>query len=300
MIRSSSSTARRGFIALRRGLALTACAPLLLAACAGRVDSGPPSAAQLLKQRPYQLRVPASYSASTPAPLLIGLHGFGGTGDQFESWWQLAPVAGARGVLYVAADGRPNANGDQGWNAVPNSTLPPYDVLYLGALIDDVAAHYNVDPKRVFVAGHSNGAVMAHRLACDLAPRIAAIVSLAGQVPLVTSQCNPTDLVSVVEVHGDRDEVIAYDGSNGPSAHDTVSSWADRNGCTGKLAATGAMLDVDADLPGAETRVETYAGCPAGASVELWTIHGGPHHPNLVQPGWGEMVIGWLLAHPKR
>jgi polyhydroxybutyrate depolymerase len=44
-------------------------------------------------------------------------------------------------------------------------------VAYLGAVIDDVAAHYTVDPKRFFVIGHSNGGFMAHRLACEIGGR---------------------------------------------------------------------------------------------------------------------------------
>jgi polyhydroxybutyrate depolymerase len=270
-----------------------------LACGGGQQQSGPPTAAQLLKQRPYHLHVAPSYSATTAAPLLLGLHGYGSTAPLFESWWQLTPATDAHGMLYVALDGQVDRNGNQAWNAVPNSTLPPYDVAYVRAVIDDVSGKYNVDQKRIYVVGHSEGAFMAHRLACDVSDRIAAIVSYAGQAPLVDSLCHPAVPVSVVEVHGDHDSVILYDGSNGPSAHDTVGSWADRDGCTGKLAPTGQTLDIDADIAGAETKVEAYSGCPAGLAVELWTVQGSDHHPNLVEPQWAQTVTTWLLAHPK-
>ncbi len=282
---------------MRRSAALALLA--LATACGAHQYDGPPTPAQILKQRPYHLFVPSHYSGATPAPLILGLHGYGSSSAEFEDWWKLTAACEAHGVLYTSLDGQPDRDGNQRWNAVPNSTLAPYDDLYLSSVIDDISAKYSVDKARVFVVGHSTGAFMAHRAACDLSPRLAAILSYAGQVPSADSLCHPTTKVSVVEVHGDRDDVILYDGSNGPSAHDTVASWADRAGCTGKLAATGTKLDVDADLAGAETRVDGYTGCPAGIGVELWTVVGGSHAANLVEPQWAETVVGWLLAHPK-
>ena len=62
------------------------------------------------------------------------------------------------------------------------SSIPTFDVLYLTAIIHDLEAKYAIDHGRVFVAGHSQGAEMAHRMACDASADVAAIVSLAGQV----------------------------------------------------------------------------------------------------------------------
>jgi hypothetical protein len=71
------------------------------------------------------------------------------------------------------------------------------------------------------------------------------------------------------------------------------------NGCTGALAPTGQTLDLVADLPGSETTVEGYAGCPSGIDAQLWLVHGGIHIPTLNQPGWGETVWAFLSAHPR-
>jgi polyhydroxybutyrate depolymerase len=272
--------------------ALLACA----AACGGQQQSGPPTPAQILKQRPYTLRAPPNLSTTTPAPLVIGLHGYGGTSDGFEAEWQLAPAAGDKGVLYVALDGMTDRDGYQRWNAVPLNTLSPYDVLYVSSVIDDVASKYAVDPKRVYAVGFSMGAFMAYRLGCELSSKIAAVVSLSGQSPTADSLCPTSKPVSVLEVHGDHDSDVLYDGSNGASSRDVVESWGERDGCTGKLEATGQTLDIEADLPGAETTVAKVAGCPAGLSAELWTIRGGEHHPNLAA-GWNTLVLDWVLAH---
>jgi poly(3-hydroxybutyrate) depolymerase len=117
-------------------------------------------------------------------------------------------------------------------------------------------------------------------------------------------KCEPTGTVSVAEIHGDADMTIAYDGGatmegTYPAAPTTVSDWAMRNGCTGAVAASGQTYDIDSTLPGNETQVQAYGGCPAGIDVQLWTIHGGGHIPTLNQPQWGETVWGFLSAHPK-
>jgi polyhydroxybutyrate depolymerase len=145
---------------------------------------------------------------------------------------------------------------------------------------------------------------MAHRLACDRASEVAAIVALAGDNYLDATKCNPSEHVAVLQVHGDADMTILYGGGSTvsgqyTSAHASVATWAEKNGCTGALAPTGTMLDLDSTIPGNETKVETYGGCPAGVDVALWTIQGGPHVPTFAQPNWGDDVWGFFAAHPK-
>jgi poly(3-hydroxybutyrate) depolymerase len=107
-------------------------------------------------------------------------------------------------------------------------------------------------------------------------------------------------------VHGDQDAIISYEGgifgtmpAHYPSAHQTVAQGASANGCSGALTDTMMPLDVDTGLPGSETRVERYQGCPAAGAVELWTIQGGVHYPSL-SSSWASMMYGFLSAHPKQ
>jgi len=157
-----------------------------------------------------------------------------------------------------------------------------------------------VDPRRVYVLGHSNGAFMAHRLACDRAGRVRAIVALNGAGPSDPSSCRPEAPVGVLEVHGDADDLILYEGgttSRGaayPSAEDTVRGWAERNGCAGGLV-DGPSKDLDTSLDGAETRARAMTGCPAGGSVDLWTMQGGVHIPSL-GASWAAEVWAYLSA----
>ena len=264
-------------------------------------------AASIIAARPYKLHVPTGVTPTTLAPLLVMFHGFSVTGAVEESYMRIAPVAEAHGFLYAYGDGTSDKDGNPFWNATDGCCnlygSPVDDVAYFDAIVDDVSAKYNVDKKRIYVLGHSNGGFMAHRLACERSSRIAGIAALAGDNYLDPTKCKPSEHVAILQVHGDADQTILYPGgstSQGPypSAHASVASWAQKNGCTGALGGT-ATLDLDANLAGNETKAETYAGCPAGVDVALWTIQGGMHAPAFLRPAWGENVWTFLSAHQK-
>ena len=173
---------------------------------------------------------------------------------------------------------------------------------YLTAILDDAAIKVRVDPKRVYFVGHSNGGFMSHRMACDKSERVAAIVSLAGANWKTLSKCNPTDKVSVLQVHGTLDNTIAYNGGSNfgfvyPSANETVQGWATKNGCTGAIASLPGTLNIDTNVLGAETTKAAFT-CANGGAAELWTMTGGGHIPGL-DAVWGTEVWNFLSAHPK-
>ena len=257
--------------------------------------------------RPFELVVPSSYNANSPAPLLIVLHGYTGNASSMRAYFSLDAATEARGVLTVYADGTKDGSGQPFWNATnaccnfSSSTVD--DAAYLLKIIDDVSASHSVDPKRVYFAGHSNGGFMSYRMACEYAGRIAAVVSLAGSTYNDAGVCKPSAPVSVAQVHGTSDSVISYTGGailarEYPSAEKTVSSWASYNACEETLTPTGKSLDLDAVIEGAETSVAKFANCASGSAVELWTIGNGGHTPKLAAD-FGTNVIDFLLAHPK-
>jgi len=278
------------------------------------VDASSYDASAIVAARPYTAHVPPSYDPAKPTPLVLMFHGASVTGDVEESYLRFAAASDAHGFLYAYGTGTVDKDGNPFWNATDaccnfyGSTVD--DVTYVDAMIDDMVAKYNVDKKRVYLVGHSNGGFLAHRYACDRAPRVAAIAALAGDNWADASKCNPTTHVSVVQIHGDMDETIHYDGGTTmsvsgatggayPSAHASVATWAAKNACTGALAATGMTLDLDANLTGNETKVETYGGCPSGYDVALWTIQGGMHAPAITRPGFVDAVWIFLAAHPR-
>ncbi|MGD0527960.1 MAG: PHB depolymerase family esterase [Polyangiaceae bacterium] len=272
------------------------------------VEASTLDAAGIVAARPYTLHVPTGYVAGSPTPLVVMFHGYGVTGATQEAYFQLTNASDEHTYLYAYGDGTLDQTNSWFWNATDACCdlydVPVDDVQWFDAVVQDISSKYTVDPKRIFVVGHSNGGFMSHRLACDRSSTVAAIFSLAGAQWDDLSHCEPTDKVSVVEIHGNADTTIDYDGgmtSEGtyPGAPTTVADWATRNGCTGPLAPNGQTYTIDTTLPPNQTVVQTYGGCPTGIDVELWTINGGTHIPTLNQPAWGEYVWGFLSAHPK-
>lgn len=285
---------------------------------AGHGGAGGQAAAHACKEttfggdRPVKLHVPASYQCGSSAPLLFMLHGYTSTGDIEEFYFNLTAASDAKGFLYAHPEGTKDSQQSQFWNATDaccnfhGSKVD--DSTYLVGLIDEIAAEYDIDPKRVYLFGHSNGAFMAYRMACDHADRIAAIGGLAGAMFQDPSKCAATEPVSVLAIHGTLDASIAYAGgligaNTYPSATTTVADWAKIDGCEPTPDASGAPLDLDsvlmgADLSANETTVSKYVDCKAGASVALYTMQGGGHIPTLSKT-FTSSVVDFLLAQHK-
>jgi polyhydroxybutyrate depolymerase len=269
--------------------------------------AGPPAAPG--RARPARIIAPRGVSG--PRPVLLALHGYGDTGMGFAAGLGLPDFARRAGFVLVVPDGTPDPDGARFWNAGAACcnffSDPVDDVAYLRGLLREVMAAHPVDPRRVYVLGFSNGGFMAHRLACEAADDIAAIVSISGTTDATPAPCRPARPVSVLQVHGDADGSVEYDGGRDIlgrragaylGAVATVDLWARRNGCRGPRAGAPERLDLDRFVPGPETDVQRTAACPPGIDVTLFTIRGASHLPAFA-PAFVETAWQWLMAHPQ-
>jgi len=239
------------------------------------------------------VHVPARVRAGRPAPLLLVLHGAGGTGPDFERYTGFSEVADREGfvAVYPSAVNRFWTIGADGG---------PDDVRFLSRLLDRLEGDLCVDPARVFVTGFSNGGGMSARLACALGDRIAAAAPVAGAYGGLPP-CEPARPVSVLEMHGDADPVVPYEG-DGPgdesSAEGFARAWADRDGCRSdparrRLAPRAVRLD--------------WTGCRDGTAVAHVRLLGFGHDipgvlPRTSPPGtiFGPAEIWrFLSSHPR-
>jgi polyhydroxybutyrate depolymerase len=168
-------------------------------------------------------------------------------------------------------------------------------------LIDEMVQIENADPKRVYVTGISNGAMMCHRLACELSAKIAAIAPVAGSMPTnLPQKCRPVNPVSVLMINGDKDPLVPFEGGTVHffnrkrgeviSVADTARHWALMDGCDGN--ATTVTLPVeDVKDPTRVDRV-TYPTAPSGAEVFLFVVHGGGHTWPSGLKYLGEWAVG--------
>jgi polyhydroxybutyrate depolymerase len=199
------------------------------------------------------------------------------------------------------------------------------DFIYLGKVIDGVKRHFNVDPKRVYVVGHSNGGIMAYSMACHHSGTIAAVASLAGPVNLDPDnpghpvECPPASPVNVLHIAGTDDSPLYQGGCFGAGelhpnvpanfactlgAEATVKLWASFDGCSIAAEEDPQHIDLDGNLAGEETVVSRYRqDCQPGGAVELWRIRGADHYPNFSREGettrFGRLLVEWFLSHPK-
>ncbi|MCX6523040.1 MAG: prolyl oligopeptidase family serine peptidase [Actinobacteria bacterium] len=272
-------------------------------------DTAPPvdpTTAALVEARPVDVIVPDGLS-DEPAPLVVVLHGYSGTADVQQQYFRFQDEAAARGAILAYPDGTTNQRDLQFWNATEACCnffgADVDDVAYLSAVVDHVRSLHAVDPQRIYLAGHSNGGFMSYRVACERADLFAAVVSLAGATYVDPDDCAPSEPVSIAQVHGTLDEVIAYDGGDiigneYPSAAVTAATWAAYNGCDTAIEPGGEAIDLDQDLADAETTVARFGGCPTDGAVELWTIADGRHIPQLTD-GFAAAVFDFFDAHPK-
>ena len=227
----------------------------------GDAVDGPGTHARVLvadgEERTYVLHVSPAGWEGTDVPLVIDLHGLSSTPETQDELSGFRAKADTEGFVVA----QPQADG-----LLPTWLAgfdPSPDVTFLRGVIADVASHVDVGP--VFVSGFSNGAGMAHRIACDAPEAVAAIGVVAGAYP-DSGPC--LGAVPVIAFHGVADRVVPFTGAGSllPDILEWTASWADRGGC-----AEPERIDVADDVE----RV-VWTDCES-ATVELYVIADGRH-----------------------
>jgi poly(3-hydroxybutyrate) depolymerase len=118
------------------------------------------------KKRSYYLFVPAS--VKSPAPLIVLLHGSGRDGNSLVEKWK--DLAAKEGFIIVG----PDADSGSGWSA------PRDGPDFLHELVEELKSKYSIDPQRVYLFGHSAGAVFALMMAMAESEYFAATAIHAG------------------------------------------------------------------------------------------------------------------------
>jgi polyhydroxybutyrate depolymerase len=202
------------------------------------------------RARTYRLFVPPGYDGRARLPLVLDLHGSGGSAEGQARNSGLETVAGTERFLVATLQGENNR-----WN-VPVQDGRADDVAYVSDVIDHVAARACTDLTRVYMTGFSGGGRMTSLAACRLGARLAAVAPVSAlRWP---GPCTGPR-VPVLTVHGLADPQNPYDGHAAgrgaewlESVPEALAGWARHNGCTGE-----AILD---DPPGPLSTMR-YDGC---------------------------------------
>lgn len=229
--------------------------------------------------RQYIVYIPAMYDASVPTPLLFNFHGFTQQASNHLATSAMRPVADTAGFILVYPQGS-LFFGNPHWNvgAWTNGSTAN-DLGFTAAMIDTLAAAYNIDLNRVYSCGYSNGGYFSFELACQLSDRIAAIGSVGGKMSLETlAECNPTHPMPVVTIHGTADNVVAYSTAgpvNSTTVDETNLYWVGHN----SLEPTPTITDVPNTDTSDGSTVEYFAYRSATdcVAVDHYKVNGGGH-----------------------
>jgi polyhydroxybutyrate depolymerase len=153
-------------------------------------------------------------------------------------------------------------------------------VRFVAELLDDLANHVRVDPRRVYATGLSNGGMMCYRLAAELSERIAAIAPVAASMAI--GDPKPGRPVPIMHFHGALDTIVPISGPGDDtppfvrfrSVDESIRQWVKRNACPDEPAET-EMPDVEDD--GTRVKRCVYGPGTNGAEVVLFVIEGGGH-----------------------
>lgn len=270
--------------------------------------------------RTYRLFVPAGLEGT--APLLVALHGGMGSAEQFatNSGFDGLATSNRFIVAYPNGVGRlaDGTGGLQTWNGGaccgPAATRAVDDVAFISAVVRDVSRAVRIDRDRVFATGHSNGGIMALRLACERAGTFAAVAVQSAS--LEVTDCRPSRPISAMQIHGDADTNLPIGGGRGsglagvsfapPRA--AAVTLAQLDGCERRVATRPSSSNPD-------LRLTTWRGCSDATTVEFLTVRTAGHawmgHP-LASPA-AEQYVGkpymgidssraiwsFLRAHPR-
>jgi polyhydroxybutyrate depolymerase len=231
--------------------------------------------------REYYLHVPID-KPTNGMPLVFVLHGWAQDEIFGTMNFTYMPALGDKygfAVVYPQAYASGSSGtGAPGWTAGYPDDGPGDDVGFLSSLAQDLQNQYGFSANYTFTCGFSNGADMSYRLASEASDIFSGAGPVAGcMVTPIYENCNPSNPVSIIEIHGTSDNTTKYDGDPDWAgmgyygAVDVTNLWAQLNGCTDTI--------VEMLYDGA-VEATKHTGGSNGSEVWLYTWGGGHSWPS--------------------
>ncbi len=228
------------------------------------------------KRRGGVMYLPFLYDGVRPYSLVFVLHGASGTGETIQKTGQFDKLAEDLDYIMVYPNGI-----SRRWES-------PDDLAFFDLMITEFQKKYIIDPERIYITGHSAGAIAAYRLAATLPGRIAAIAPVAGCVFEDTSKEN-IQPVSVLHIHSRNDEDVPFEGLdewNMLSARASVDFWK-------KVNKANAESQIFYDSHGIEGTLWKGESCD---TASLFYPAAGHSWPQLAT----DMIADFFYNHPAR
>lgn len=236
--------------------------------------------------RQYRL---TDLSSGENPPLLVVLHGFGGSSQQMREYLETEEtidLLAEHAPIVAYPDGIGYGGLPRAWNAGKCCPMASIDLVddvgFISRMIDEIAEEQKIDTERVWVAGWSNGGMMAYRLACELSEKISAVIVGAGA--LMLESCVPSRPVNILHIHGEMDTAVPYNGGTNtgilfPSTRTSVDTIAKANDCEAGSSETAGTTTV------------LVMACPEGTRIQLVTDSTWIH---VWEREWTELLVAFL------
>lgn len=228
-----------------------------------------------LGDRFYRIDLPPRVEG---APLILALHGGGGSGDQFARNSGLSAPANRQGYAVIYPEGTGRAATWNGGSCCGQAQARQVDdIAFLDQVIADATARFGLDPGRVYLTGMSNGAIMAETYAAQRPERVRAVAGVAGTMD--TSLFKPAGAVPLLHIHGTADDRVPYGGGQGKNLRNRFASVASVESAFlapfPLLARTERIIDPAPD--GMRVLERTFSDARGVAMIRILTIEGGGH-----------------------
>lgn len=220
------------------------------------------------RTRTYAVNRPATCTAN--CPVIVDIHGFTSTATGEQNASGIFELGNQEGIITVWPQGLNNS-----WNAgsgrfgrccgqsLSNNVD---DVGFMRAMIAKIKVDFpQVDPRRVYATGISNGCALSQRLAAQANDVFAA--AACSSLYLLTGETSLARPITVTEIHGLQDSTVSYNRSfSWTGAQNNFRRWAALNSCVGSPVRTNLT---------ANSFVERFSTCAAGTQVALFSIRSG-------------------------
>ena len=244
--------------------------------------------------RTYYVSYPDNATESTP--LIINMHGYGGTAQDQQAYSQMDQFAHAQNMAVVYPQGL-----NYSWNVFTYWDSNSYDdVGFISMMIDDIVQNFDIDLNKVYACGMSNGGYMSYRLACDLSDKITAFGSVTGNFMINAGSVNDCQDqnrdIPIIHLHGTSDGVVNYYPPSfdyALTAGESIEFWSEYNNLT------------DESIESINPNVEVYTYYNQSNSTKFvhYKVYGGGHEwfgsPWAVNWGFNtsEVLVDFFLQY---